>query len=268
MFPLFRKTVSIKHKSLLIYILICVALVWMYVAIFPSFSKDAAEMTKVFENFPAELFEAFDVNAATMLTSIEGFLSMEQYSIMWPIIVIILVISLGASAFAAEVEQGTIEVLLSQPLSRAKIFWAKYLAGLFIIFLFVFFSVASILPFARLHNVAIDLSAHFWMGILGLLFAVSIYSMAILFSSIFSSKGKVSSAVAGILIFMYAADILASLKESLDNLRYVSFFYYFDHNVALLERHIASLSIAVFLSVTVVCTLVGLVVFTKRDIAV
>jgi len=50
------------------------------------------------------------VDMQSFLASIEGFLAAENYSIMWPIILIILTLSLGASAIAGEIEEGTMEI--------------------------------------------------------------------------------------------------------------------------------------------------------------
>ena len=51
------------------------------------------------------------------------------------------------------------------------------------------------------------------------------------------------------------------------NLRYLSFFYYYDFEAALLDFKINMVGVVVFVAVNVICTTVGLVNFMKRDIA-
>ena len=66
---------------------------------------------------------------------------------------------------------------------------------------------------------------------------------------------------------MYALNIFSTFQESLKDLKYASFFYYYDQNSALIDSHIATLSIVVFLAVGIICTIVGAIAFVKRDIA-
>lgn len=264
--PLLLQTIKKKRNTLLAYLAINGALVWMLVAVFPSMAQKGEELSKAFENYPEVMLKALNIDMASFLTSLEGFLTAENFSIMWPIILIILTISLGTGAIAGEVEKGTIEILLAQPLSRVKIFLAKYAAGIMITFLFVLISVFSVIPFALLHNVEFDSQSYLVMSALGALLGFSLLGLSMMFSSFFSERGKAAALTTAVVIVMYAFNLIASFKESLDKLKYLSFFYYHDHNAAMLEHLIDPLAIAVFLGVGVVCALVGLVVFVKRDI--
>jgi len=85
-------------------------------------------------------------------------------------------------------------------------------------------------------------------------------------SSIFSSTGKVTTTVLVIFIFMYALNILSSLKESLQGLQYFSFFYYFDFSLALVDGKLDPLGVGMFLGLGMIMSLIGLVMFIKRDI--
>lgn len=268
MFTLITQTIKKKRNTLLVYVLISIALTWMFTALYPDMAKEADKLNIVFEHYPEKFVKAFDVDMQSFLASLEGFLAAENYSIMWPIILIILVLSLGASSIAGEIEEGTIEILLSQPVSRLKIFFGKYIAGLVVSLSFVWFSIFAVVPLAVLYNIDYQLKNYFTIAILGSLLAIAIFSMSMMFSAAFSTKGKVASLPAGILIFMYAANIIANFKESLQDLRLLSFFHYFDHNKALLYGNINKSAIFVFLGVSIICTLIGALWFEKRDIAV
>lgn len=266
MLALIARTISTRKTSLLAYILIAVGMIWMLAAFFPAIKDQADNLAVMIESYPKSFLEAFGVEENLFL-NFECFLAVENFSLMWPIILIVLVISLGSSAIAGEIDQGTIEILLAQPISRAKIYWAKYIAGLIIMSIFIFVSVFSVIPFAHLHKVDYDLQKLVTMFALGELFGWVIFSLTITFSSIFSTKGKPSSITAGILILMYAINLAAKLKESVENLKYFSFFHYYDFNAALIRNKIEPLTIGVFLGVSIICTIIGLVVFVKRDVA-
>lgn len=253
---------------MLIYVLICALLVWVYVSFFPTMQEQADEFMKLLSTYPEGLLEAFGLESAeSIFSSLEAFLSTEQYSLIWPLVAIILTVTMAASLIAGEVDDGTAEILLAQPISRTKVYWGKYIAGFLIILVFTFFSVFSVIPFGMLHNVDVNLEGHFLIAILGILFSTAIFSITMMFSSIFSSKGKVASLGAGITIIMYALNIISSLKESAESLKYISFFHYFDTNAALIHNNIEPLAFVIFLTVSIVCSVVGWVVFVKRDVA-
>jgi ABC-2 type transport system permease protein len=265
---LFLQTIKKKRNSLLAYLVINGGLVWVLVAVFPSMARKGEELRVAFENYPEAMLKAFNIDMSTFLANLEGFLATENFSIMWPILLIILVVSFGAGVIAGEIEKGTIEILLAQPISRAKLFLTKYAAGIAVTLIFVFASVFSAIPFALLYNVGFDPQSYLVMSVLGSLFGVASFSLATMFSSIFSERGKAASLTSAVLIVMYALHLVAAFKESLDKLKYLSFFHYYDHSAAMLEHHIDPLAFVVFLGAGAVFTLIGLIAFTKRDIAV
>jgi len=267
MFALIKRTLNVNKKSLFIYIIISIILMWMYVALFPSMQEQAETLSEAFASYPEGFMKAFGVDLDTLFLTIESFLAAEHYSLIWPLLVIILGISLGASAIAGEVDEGTMEILLAQPLSRLHIFWGKYIAGLTLLFVFSFVSVFSVIPFALLHNVDVQLANHLYVAIVGLLFGITIFSISMMLSSLFSARGRVVSIIAGLLIGMYALNLVASLKESLENFKYLSFFHYYDSNAAIIDSEIYFLSIAVFVGITVLCSIAGSMIFMKRDVA-
>jgi ABC-2 type transport system permease protein len=104
--------------------------------------------------------------------------------------------------------------------------------------------------------------------ILGLFFSLAIYSLALMFSAIYSEKSKVYFWTGGILITMYVANIVSGLVDSMKNLQYLSFFHYFAGDKALVHGELSTLSLAVFGITAIVGLIIGLAVFNKRDISV
>ncbi len=105
------------------------------------------------------------------------------------------------------------------------------------------------------------------MSILGFLFAFAIFSICMMISSLSSSRARPAAITGGMLIIMYGLNLLSTFQESLDSLKYVSFFHYFDFSSAIVHNQIDILNTAVFLSVGIIATVIGAVIFVKRDIA-
>jgi hypothetical protein len=72
----------------------------------------------------------------------------------------------------------------------------------------------------------------------------------------------------GTLVVMYFLKIVAVLSENLVNLKYLSFFYYFNAGDALIQHIINAETYWVFIGISIVCTISATIWFTKRDVAV
>lgn len=240
----------------------------MYVGIFPEMQKEAESLMEAFANYPESFTQAFGIDTSLMFTSIEGFLAAEHYSLMWQLMMVIFTIGLGVNTVAKEVDTGTIEVLLAQPVSRMRILISKILAGVTLITVHAFSSVFIVIPILSLYDIGYTLESHLNIAILGMLFGLSVYSITVIVSAILSTAGLVTSISAGVILIMYAANLIAKLQESVENLKWISFFHYFDANKAMLENELELTSIMVFLSVSALCLTVSLLVFRRRDIVV
>lgn len=266
MWTIFWRTIKDRRMLILIYTLSSVALLWMYIALFPSFKDQSASLEQLIKNYPESFMKAFNFDIKSFNT-IEGFLSTEQYSFVWPLIVAFMMIGFAGAALAGEIEKGTIELLLSQPISRAKLFIGRYLAGLFMLLIFVFFSVFAATPLSAAYGIDFLAPNFTKLAVLALIFGLAIFGIAYMLSSIFSDKGKVFFISGVILVIMYVLNILSSIKDSLADLKYASFFYYFNPSKALVYNEIDRWAYLVFLGIALASFVLGLIIFTKRDIA-
>jgi ABC-2 type transport system permease protein len=97
---------------------------------------------------------------------------------------------------------------------------------------------------------------------------MAIFSIACFFSSVFSEKGKATFATSGIIIVMYALNIISGLKDSLKDVRYLSFFHYFNAAQLLGKNHVVDWTFWVFGGAIVVFTAAAAFWFNRRDVAV
>lgn len=265
MITIIFRTLKDRRISLLIYFIAAIGLLWMYIGIFPSFQNQSVDLENLLKAYPEGLKKAFNFDINTM-TTIEGFLSLEQFSIVWPVMLIFLLVSFAGGSIANEIEKGTIEMLLSQPISRTKLFFSKYLTGIIILILFTLVSVLAAIPLIEAYSISYNINNFYKMLVLGLMFGWAVYSISMFFSSIFSDKGKVYGLAGGLLVLMYVLNIVASLKENLADLKYASFFYYFNPTQAMVYNKIDNYAYLVFIVTGFVFTLLALIFFTERDI--
>lgn len=266
MWVIISRTLKDRRVLLLIYCLGSVALLWMYIALFPAFKEQQASFEQLIKNYPESFMKAFNFDIKSF-TTVEGYLSTEQFSFVWPIILIFMMVGFAGASLAGEIEKGTIEILLSGAVSRTKLFLSRYFAGLFMLIIFVVLSIFAALPLSRLYDISFSSGNFVTMAILGFMFGVSIFSIGMFLSSIFSDRGKVFFITGGLMVVMYVLNILSAIKLNLDVLKYFSFFYYFNPSKALVHNQIDHWSYLVFLGTALVLTILGLIIFQKRDIA-
>jgi len=263
---LFLKTIKEKMWLLIILCIVSILTLWLYISLYPTFSKQSGEYEKLLASFPKELWEIFGLQDGNFsMSTLEKFISVEMYSLLWPILSIIFFISIGVGLIAGEIEKGTIEIILSLPISRIKAFLSKYLAGATIIIILSFVSIYSVIPIARALNIAYNVETYHKLFLTGTLFCLSGFSVVMLLSTIFD-KGKTILIGTGIYFMMYVITILSALKDNLKDLQYFSFFHYLDASRVLSENKLDEHSILVFSAVTIICTIIAVYIFHKRDI--
>ncbi len=269
MLSLIWRTIKNRKISLIAYSLGAVALLWMILAMYPLFAEKQAELEKFIQAYPEEVFTAMGLDVAEFtLDTVESWVAVEHLSLMWPIVAIIMAIAFGGAMIAGEIEKGTIETILAQPISRLKIYFSKYFAGVISLIIFVIISIYAIIPLAYLHDIDYKIKNWTTSAVLGFLLVLAIFSLSMLATAIFSEKSKANFTIGGILMLMYVVDIVANFKESLKDLKYLSFFHYFDYSAAMNRNTLDETAIYVFLGVSVVATILGAIWFIRRDIAV
>ena len=112
---------------LLLWALAFVALITIYVSVYPSFSKDAAATRQLFATLPFAVHAALGMNVETLFSFL-GFLG--------NVFTVILLASamfgasLGLGLFSREGRARTTDFLLTKPRRRSSIFFAKCVAGI------------------------------------------------------------------------------------------------------------------------------------------
>jgi ABC-2 type transport system permease protein len=264
---IFWRAIKDKKIQLLIIIASALAFLEMYIALFPTLQKQASQMTKLLESYPDSFFKAFNIDKASLtFEKVGSYLAMEQFNFIWPILAVVLAISFANYAFAYEKERGTIELILSQPISRTKIFLAKYATGVVAIISFSLISILAIIPLTKLHGVDVSIKGVFILTGLSILFAWAIYGLAFFASVVFKEKSKATFLIGGVLLLMFVLKIVAGLKESLEFLKYLSFFHYYDPTLAIDKLNVVSGSLLMFAGSIIITFIIALLWFNKQDV--
>ncbi len=270
MLAVFFRTIKDKYLSLLVYITATVVFLEMYVALFPTFGNLAQDkISTLLDSYPKEIWTVIGLDPSMLnFTKIEVFVSSEQYSFIWPIIVIIFAISLANWMIAAEVEKGTIEQVISLPVSRLGLFLGRYLAGATMLAVFTFTTIYSLVPLAAIHKISLAGVDSLPLAVSGFCFALAVYSFAVFSSSLFSEKSKASFLSAGVILLSYIGNIIGGLNKDFLNLKYFSVFHYFGGGANLVKAEYVDNYLVFYLGIALVFTLFSAIRFVRRDLSV
>ena len=199
------------------------AYVALIAAIFPSI-ESSPDFDRLVESYPEVLKALFGLQGGSITTG-AGYLDVELFSLMLPLLVLVLAIGSGARAFAGEEDAGRLELVLSYPVRRrdavlakgaavaAEVVVACTVAGLTIAALDPVFGLELSKP--NLATACLSIAA------LGILFGWS----ALALGAAFPSRAVAIGVPAGIAAVSYLVGGLHSLADWLDPFRYVSPFW-------------------------------------------
>jgi ABC-2 type transport system permease protein len=199
-------------------------------------------------------------------TTLAGFLHVELFSMILPALMVALVAGMASGFTAGEESRGTIDILLSYPISRRRMVLEKVLA----VTLAAFAAAASVwilgLAGAAMSSTPLspsDLAAALTMLVLlGLAFG----AIALLVSAATGNRAASIGIAVGLMVLMYLVDAVANIVDGLGVIRPLSLFRYYMGNDPL--RNGLSLADAgVLAAVAAVFLVVSLVAFERRDLA-
>jgi ABC-2 type transport system permease protein len=157
----FSKTIWERRWGIFGWVLGGLALTGFLVALYPVV-RDSAGLTELVEQLPEEMLSLMGIDPAFLTTGF-GYLQAQMYTLMAPLLILILAIGFGASATAGEEEHGTADLLLATPTSRRRVVLDKTTAMLVITTIVVLSFVVVLL----VGNVTVDLKLSIW-GIFGI----------------------------------------------------------------------------------------------------
>lgn len=164
-------------------------------------------------SYPPELL-AFFGDAMTGFTSPEGYIDL-YYFLYMPVIIGIFAVNASANLLVGDEEKGTLDLILAHPISRAALFWGRWLGFMAAQAIILFVSwLTWVIPSG---SVGMDLT---WLEILRPfipLFAILVFfgGLALLLSFFLPSARAASMTAASLLVGNFLINGLANANEDL-----------------------------------------------------
>jgi ABC-2 type transport system permease protein len=257
----FRKTLADQRRALTGWALGMAALVLLYASFYPSI-KGNASLNQYFDSLPdtvRNMIGCIDFSSPTC------YLQSEIFSIMGPLLLMILAIGAGARGIAGEEERGTLDLLLANPIPRRRLllekFWAMVVAtgGVGVV---MWLAVAL---FGPLFGLRINLANLGEAVLSAVLLAIGFGAGALAMGAWQGKRGLAIAVVASVGVVTYLFNVLAPSVDALRSMQKLSPFYYYIGNDPL-RNGLDPIHALVLVVLTAVLLGLALLAFERRDL--
>lgn len=259
---IFLKTLRDKRKTFLWWGLGIIFITVWYNMMFKTI--EGVDLSGMEQMMESELMQGF-LGGSYDLTTPEGWLGTEMLPLLGPIIFIVFGVSFANSELVGEEDRGTLNLLLSGPISRTTFLLQKFFAmtvgtfalgAIFWMGNLIGTSAAGMdLSYLRLGEVT------FSLVLLGLTFG----SFALTLGALTGKRGLGVGIASAIGIASYLLNSMSEIVQKLEPLRPVSVFHYYD-GASVLENGTQPADVGILLAGTLVLLVIGLYGFQRRDI--
>lgn len=243
---------------------------WTIVAILPMMlvGPTMVEFEKILSQFPKELLSLLaggGIDISQFFT-VEGFVSFELFSLWWIIIVGGFAINLALGIVAKDTSEGTIELLMSNPLKRETIVITRLISSSLILFFLAFFTTYVFKLFCIFNDISLSFIVLTIVGLYGWLFFEVILLFTFFLTIVLKEGGKATLFSFLFLLSSHILNALGSMHKIIDSFRPLSIFYYYNPAQYLIEKKIDFTHLAIFLVVIFSLFTLSLLIYRKKDI--
>ena len=257
----FVKTLWERRHGFLFWSLGVGLLVVSVLSVWPSLHDEYA---KLVQNYPDALLAFLGVDRAG-LGSASGYLQAELFGLMVPLVLVGYAIAAGSGTIAGEEERGTLELLLTQPVSRVRVALEKYAALVTALAILTAAFAAVLLAFTPAFDLNVGVFDELAATVSAFLLAAMFGAVALALGCATGHRALAAGIASALAVGAYLLTTLAGLVEGLRMFRRLSPFWWYSGNDPL-TNGLSLLHVALLLAVTVGAVAAAVFTFTRRDI--
>ncbi len=241
---------------------------WAVVIIVPNV-ESLQQMAKLLETFPPAMLEAFGAGEAKFLASPEGYLSLNLFSWIMPVLAIYSIIA-GLAVTANEEDQGILDMVISLPLNRWQIVVEKTLGyAVIVIGNVVLMLIGLWIGVKQTPSMTIS-TGRLVEATLNLIPSLLVVLAFTVMVSTLARRRNVAAGIASaFLLIGYFVDLIGRAAPGTfwDKLRALSFYTYHD-NPGVMQHGLSWGNIGILMIASVVMIAISLWAFERRDVGV
>jgi len=260
---IFLRELRANLKSLVIWCVIMALLIMIAVSKFSAFA-DNPEMLAMLDSMPPAILDALSMRAFN-LTTVSGF-----YGIMFVYFGLMAAIAAamwGSDIISKEERDKTVEFSLVLPVSRSRVVTAKALAALVNCIAFVLITWAISLVAVRSYNP--DQAFYNFLSLeMQAMFSIELIFLAIglLLGCAMKQYKRSASVAVAIILTTYFMSIMSQMQQSLDFLKYITPFRYYEASALFFTGKMDSTYLLISAGLIVICVAAAYLIYNKRDL--
>jgi ABC-2 type transport system permease protein len=235
----------------------------MYAAFWPTIDNPA--MRDLLDNYPDALLEAINY---TDIATAAGYLNATVYGLVVAMLTVVYSVQAGTRIIAGDEEAGTLDLVLSHPLSRAWLAlqrFAAFLTGVAAVAIALLLILLLVSGPADLEG--ISLGSYLAMHLHLFLFATFFGAVAFAVGASTGRRGLAIGVGAGLAVFGFAAN---GILPQIEGMEWIKGFSPFDwlNGGSPLRNGVQAGDVLIMSGLVVVLVVIGVWLFTRRDVAV
>lgn len=250
-------------KSMIIWSLAIAFLVTIWMIEYESFAGNPA-ITDLMDSMPQGMLAALGMKDLT-LTSLNGFIG--SISLYIYLLLGIQAILLGSSIISKEERDRTAEYLFTLPISRKKVIVGKTISAIINLAILNIITLASMIVSTMSYNKGEDFYSFIGITFVSILIIQMIFlSIGMFVASVNKRHKKSGNISVGILMITFLISSLISMVDSVDFLKFITPFQYFETSYILNEMSLEPIYIV--LSIFIIVAGIGgtFILYPKRDL--
>ncbi len=264
-FKITIQTIKDNMKSTIIFALLFSGMAAMYSSFYPQFKEFMIDIANDPET--ANLFIGFTGGSGDFASYI-GFLNLELYSIFFVLILGIIIAFIAATILSKEIESKTIDLLMSNPISRKQIVIERFFGLIPMILIIDFVTMFVVYGITIVIGESIDFINLFITHLYAVPYFVAVVAIALLISTIIDEKMKSSIFMIALLVGMFFLEYISHFAQNAEIIGKFSLTHYYKPYDALKFGEVDVSGVLVLIAVAVVCVAASLIYFEHKDIKV
>jgi len=262
-FKITIQTIKDNMKATIIFTLLFSAMAAMYSSFYPQFKDllfdmaDDPQFTEFLIGFTGESGD---------FVSYVGFLNLELYSIFFILILGLIVAFISSTIISKEIESKTIDLLMSNPVSRIQIIIERFIGIVPMILIINFITMFVVYGV----TIAIGESIDFVNLLIAHLYAVpyflSVVAISLVISTIIDEKMKSSIFMVALLVGMFFIEYISNFTQDFKDIGLMSLTHYYKPYDALNSGTVDANGVIILSLVTIIGIIISIVYFKFKDI--
>lgn len=261
----FFRELKAHRKGTLFWSIGMFLMVWTSMIKYSTLSSTGQSITDLIAQFPQSIQTIFGLTGFD-LNTISGY-----YGVLFIYLALmgtVHAVLLSSGIISKEERDRTSEFLFVKPISRAKVITAKLLAGIVNVVVFNLVTMGSSLYFVGYFNKGDSMASDITLLMYALLLLQLLFFFIGTAVAAVSRRAKAAtSAATSVLLVTFILTFLINLNTSLDNLKYLTPFKYFEAKTILANGHLDLFYVLLSIIIMIIATFITYKSYTAKDLS-